>query len=67
MGVDVTFRGCGYGLRSSGGPTVAGEASKVRFRRDVHKPCLARASVTSLARVESCGDSVKLRLPEEDR
>lgn len=33
----------------------------------VHRPCLARAAVTSSARVASCGDSCMLRLPEDDR
>lgn len=33
----------------------------------VHKPCLARAAETSSARVSNCGDSIMLRLPEEDR
>lgn len=32
-----------------------------------HKPCLAKAAVTSSARVASCGDSSMLMLPEEDR
>lgn len=32
-----------------------------------HKPCLARAAVTSWASVESCGDSSRLMLPAEDR
>lgn len=32
----------------------------------VHKPCLARAAVTSSASVASCGDSSILRLPDED-
>lgn len=33
----------------------------------VHKPCLARAAVTSSAKVANCGDSNMLRLPEDDR
>lgn len=32
-----------------------------------HKPCLARAAVTSWASVESCGDSSRLMLPADDR
>ena len=36
-------------------------------RSSVHKPCLARAAVTSSARVANCGESIMLRLPEDDR
>lgn len=36
-------------------------------RQLAHKPCLARAAVTSWASVESWGDSRRLMLPEEDR
>lgn len=36
-------------------------------RQPAHKPCLARAAVTSWASVESCGDSRRLMLPAEDR
>lgn len=32
-----------------------------------HKPCLARAAVTSCAKVDRWGDSVMLMLPLEDR
>ncbi len=32
----------------------------------IHKPCLARAAVTSSASVSSCGDSSMLMLPDED-
>lgn len=35
-------------------------------RRAAHKPCLARAAVTSCASVESWGDSRRLMLPAED-
>lgn len=34
--------------------------------RDIHKPCLASAAVTSSARVASWGDSSRLMLPEEE-
>lgn len=36
-------------------------------RQPAHKPCLARAAVTSWASVESWGDSRTLMLPVEDR
>lgn len=37
-----------------------------RRKGRVHKPCLAREADTWSASVESCGESVMLRLPEED-
>lgn len=34
--------------------------------KQIHKPCLARAAVTSSARVASWGDSSRLMLPEDE-
>lgn len=58
---------CGEGSRENTGWVNDGR----RFflseeRQTAHKPCLARAAVTSCASVESWGDSRRLMLPAED-
>lgn len=72
------LRGCGLsevdpqggrsGQRSSKGSGRGRLGCRAGIQRpSVHKPCLARAAVTSSARVANCGESIMLRLPEEDR
>lgn len=66
------FGGCGlaeFGLRKvwrgSGWGRPGGRAGIQRSI--IHKPCLAKAAVISSARVANCGESIMLRLPEDDR
>lgn len=73
------LRGCGLaevglGVAGVGRKVLKGIRVKISGvqragiqRSSVHKPCLARAAVTSSARVANCGDSSMLRLPEDDR
>lgn len=53
--------------RNPGGKHWSDRRSDVLLLWPVHKPCLAKAAVTSWAKVDRCVDSWRLMLPAEER